>query len=187
MGIQILPLNHTETIGDNCEICVSAARVHSFQSIREEEVLNLIKTIQANDGLPVNLSDKVFSMTYAITAGQPLVKNAKTKKHSYQLFQNIQRRVQDSLLLIFFPSLIVLDLVSVQTHKAEKIHREGNRILGNIVNDHKESRARARDRSEEVEEDLVDVLLRLQGKGEFPLTDSNIKAVILVSQFYSLH
>ena len=65
-------------------------------------------------------------------------------------------------MLIFFPSLIVLDLVSVQTHKAEKIHQEGDRILGNIVNDHKESRAR--DRSEEVEEDLVDVLLRLQEK-----------------------
>ena len=67
-------------------------------------------------------------------------------------------------MLIFFPSLIVLDLVSVQTLKAEKVHQEGDRILGNIVNDDKESRARARDRSEEVEEDLIDVLSRLQEK-----------------------
>ncbi|XVF77109.1 hypothetical protein PTKIN_Ptkin14bG0014000 [Pterospermum kingtungense] len=40
-------------------------------------------------------------------------------------------------------------------------------------------RAREKAASEEAYEDLVDVLLRLQEHGEFPPTDSNIKAVIL--------
>ena len=67
-----------------------------------------------------------------------------------------------------------------------------DRILGNIVNDHKESRARARTngRSEDLgKEDLVDVLLRLQEDCEFPSTDNNVKAIICVSQIYfsSLH
>ena len=66
------------------KICVtellSAARVHSFLSIREEEVLNLIKTIQANDGLPVDLSEKVFSMTYAITARAAFGKKCKDQE-----------------------------------------------------------------------------------------------------------
>ncbi|XVF56362.1 hypothetical protein PTKIN_Ptkin06aG0114200 [Pterospermum kingtungense] len=64
-------------------------------------------------------------------------------------------------------------------HKLEKNHQEADRILGNIVNEHKESRARAKGTSEESDEDLVDVLLRLQEHGEFSLTDCNIKAVIL--------
>ena len=154
---------------------------------KRREVLNLIKTIQANDGLPVNLSDKVFSMTYAITARAAFGKKCKDQEAFISVISEYSKPSSGFFIADFFPSLKVLDLVSGQTHKAEKIHQEGDRILGNIVNDHKESRARARDRSEEVEEDLVDVLLRLQEKGEFPLTDSNIKAVILVSQFYSVH
>ena len=90
-------------------------------------------------------------------------------------------------MLNFFPSLRVLHLVCGLKHKVEKVHGEADRILGNIVNDHKESKARAKGRIEDVEEDLVDVLVRLQEDGQFPLTDNNIKAIIMVSQFHSLH
>ncbi|XVF43974.1 hypothetical protein PTKIN_Ptkin02bG0083400 [Pterospermum kingtungense] len=90
---------------------LSATRVQSFQSIREEEALNLIESIRANGTrLPVNLSDKVFSMTYAITAR----------------------------------AAFAFHRVSNQMHKLEKNHQEAGRILGNIVTEHKESRARAK-------------------------------------------
>ena len=153
MGIQILPLNHTETIGDNCEICVtellSAARVHSFQSIREEEVLNLIKTIQANDGLPVNLSDKVFSMTYAITARAAFGKKCKDQEAFISVISEYSKINSGFSIAEFFPSLRVLHFVSGLRHKVERVHGEADRILGHIVNDHKESRARAKGRTED--------------------------------------
>ncbi|KAG8492817.1 hypothetical protein CXB51_010137 [Gossypium anomalum] len=99
---------------------LSAARVASFRSIREEEVLNLVETIKSNEGLAVNLTEK---------------------------------------------------------HRVEKIHGETDRIVGNILNDHKESRAKGRSEDED-KEDLVDLLLRVQEDGEFPLTDNNIKAIL---------
>ncbi|XP_057441029.1 cytochrome P450 71D10-like [Lotus japonicus] len=49
---------------------LSAKRVQSFsfRSIREEEVSELVKAIAASEGLVVNLSEKIFSLTYGITA-----------------------------------------------------------------------------------------------------------------------
>ncbi|KAE8677262.1 pentatricopeptide repeat-containing protein [Hibiscus syriacus] len=46
---------------------LSASRVQSFRSIREEEVLNLVKTIHEGGGKPVNLSSKI-SLTYGVVA-----------------------------------------------------------------------------------------------------------------------
>ncbi|KAK8300160.1 hypothetical protein V6Z12_D05G369300 [Gossypium hirsutum] len=128
---------------------LSAARVASFRSIREEEVLNLVETIKSNEGLAVNLTEKVFSMSYAITARAAFGKKCKDQEA----------------------------FISAAAEES-KIHGETDRIVGNIVNDHKESRAKGRSEDED-QEDLVDVLLRLQEDGEFPLTDNNIKAVLL--------
>ncbi|XVF03639.1 hypothetical protein REPUB_Repub05bG0010400 [Reevesia pubescens] len=158
---------------------MSAARVHSFQSIREEEVLNLIKTIRANEGLPFNLGEKVFSMTYAITATAAFGKKCKEQDSFISVISETSKVQSGFFISEFFPSLKVLDLVSGLRHKVEKIHEETDRILENIVNDHKERRARAKSRSEDVyKEDLVDVLLRLQENGEFSLSDDNIKAIL---------
>ncbi|KAL5802279.1 hypothetical protein ACOSQ4_030584 [Xanthoceras sorbifolium] len=56
----------------------------------------------------------------------------------------------------------------------------GMKVLGDILNEHKEQKQNMKTGQGKVEEDLVDVLLRLQQDGdlEFPLTDNNIKAVI---------
>ncbi|KAK8300152.1 hypothetical protein V6Z12_D05G368800 [Gossypium hirsutum] len=135
------------------KICTSellnATRVASFQSIREEEVLNLVETIKSNEGSAVNLSRKVFSLSYGITARAAFGKKCKDQEA----------------------------FISVVTEET-KIHGEADMILGNIVNDHKESRAKGRSKDEN-KENLVDVLLRIQEDGEFPLTDNNVKAVIL--------
>ncbi|KHG19246.1 Cytochrome P450 [Gossypium arboreum] len=140
------------------KICTSellnASRVASFQPIREEEVLNHVETIKSNEGSAVNLSHKVFSLSYGITARAAFGKKCKDQE-------------------------AFISVITEETkHKVEKIHGEADMILGNIVNDHKESRTKGRSKDEN-KENLVDVLLRIQEDGEFPLTDNNVKAVIL--------
>ncbi|MBA0632759.1 hypothetical protein Godav_001440 [Gossypium davidsonii] len=154
------------------EELLSAARVNSFQSIREEEVLNLIETIKSNEGLAVNLSEKVFSMSYGITARAAFGKKCKNQDAFVSVISEESKVNSGFFVSEFFPSLKFLDVVSGLKHRVEKIHGEADRILGNIVNDHKESIAKG------IREDLVDVLLRLQENGEVPLTDNNIKAII---------
>ncbi|KAK8359003.1 hypothetical protein V6Z12_A04G065200, partial [Gossypium hirsutum] len=164
------------------KICTSellnATRVASFQSIREEEVLNLVETIKSNEGLAVNLSHKVFSLSYGITARAAFGKKCKDQ-YAFISIVTEETKVNSGFFVSeFFPSLKFLDTVLCLKHKVEKIHGEADMILGNIVNDHKESRTKGRSKDEN-KENLVDVLLRIQKDGEFPLTDNNVKAVIL--------
>lgn len=49
-------------------VLLNSKRVDSFQSIRDEEVSDLLKFISSNIGSPINLGEKIFSMTYGITA-----------------------------------------------------------------------------------------------------------------------
>ncbi|KAG5564957.1 hypothetical protein RHGRI_000983 [Rhododendron griersonianum] len=66
--------------------------------------------------------------------------------------------------------------------KLERLHLKMNEILENIINEHQEYLESSKGRDGEArEEDLVDVLLRLKQRGDlqFPITNNNIKAVIL--------
>ena len=67
--------------------------------------------------------------------------------------------------------------------KLEKLHQEMDKILDNILKEHREEKLAAKTGDEEASEDLVDILLRFQERDdlEFSITDNNIKAVILVS------
>ncbi|KAE8733533.1 Cytochrome P450 71D9 [Hibiscus syriacus] len=158
------------------EELLSAARVGSFRSIREEEVLNMVETMKANEGLPVNLSEKVFSATYAITARAAFGKKCKDQGAFISTISEESKVNSGFFISEFFPSLKFLDVVSGLKQRVEKIHRESDRILGNIVNEHK---GKTKTRSEDVgKEDLVDVLLRIQEDDQFPLTDNNVRAII---------
>ncbi|KAA3453141.1 cytochrome P450 71D10-like [Gossypium australe] len=156
---------------------LSAARVASFRSIREEEVLNLVETIKSNEGMAVNLTEKVFSMSYAITARAAFGKKCKDQEAFISVVTEETKLNSGFFVSEFFPSLKFLNVVSGLKHRVEKIHGEADRIVGNILNDHKESRAKGRSEDED-KEDLVDLLLRVQEDGEFPLTDNNIKAIL---------
>ena len=70
--------------------------------------------------------------------------------------------------------------------KLEKLHRKSDRILEEILREHKEGKVTTNTSRGEEKEDLIDVLLNFQRDGdfEFQLTDSNIKAVIWVSILY---
>lgn len=162
------------------KICVvellNAKRVQSFQSIRKDEVSNLLKSIYASEGSIVNLTQNIFSMTYGITARATF-----GKKHTHQkVFQStmdkILRFLGEFCIIDLYPSIKMLQRMSRTKRKFEKLCNETDNILQDIIDDHKSSLKEA-----SKDEDLVDVLLKIQRENylsQHPITDDNIKSII---------
>lgn len=167
------------------KICVlellSVKRVQSFRSVREDEVSNLIKTISLNGRVPINLSEKIFSLTYGVVSRVAFGKKFKEQKAFVHIVDKALKLAGGFCLADMYPSVKFLPRITGMKSKLEKMHHEVDRMLQNIINDHKQSKETGETGEGEAKEDLVDVLLNLQEHGdlEFPLKDSNIKAVLL--------
>ncbi|XP_061375697.1 cytochrome P450 71D10-like [Gastrolobium bilobum] len=156
-------------------------RVESFRSIREEELLNLVKEISLNAGSPMNLSKKIHSLAYGITSRIAFGAKSKDQQVYIDLMKDLSKVVAGFSLADLYPSIGVLQVLTGIKTKVEKMHREIDRILENIVTDHRNRILETEAVGEENGEDLVDVLLRLQKNSdlEHPLSDSIVKATIL--------
>ncbi|CAD5168988.1 unnamed protein product [Musa acuminata subsp. malaccensis] len=157
---------------------LSVKRVLSFRSIREEEVLNFVRSmdLSSNSGSTVNLSSKFALMTNDIAARAIIGRKCKYQK---QFLQVINRALEASggfSLADLFPSSSLVSLLSGIPLKLPRLHREMDAILSSIIQEHRE-----RNSTEQVEEDLVDVLLKVQREGRVPFafTDVAVKAIIL--------
>ncbi|MED6122225.1 hypothetical protein PIB30_037820 [Stylosanthes scabra] len=156
---------------------LTTKRVQSFRFIREEEVSEMVKSISESEGSIVNLTNKILSLTYGITA-----KTAFGKSHSYQQQKAFVSAMEKLLLLVgekslakLYPSVKVFQVLSKTKARMEELHKKTDKILQDIIDDHKNNKKEG----EEVVEDLVDVLLKFQKEdSEFPLDDESIKAVV---------
>ena len=157
-----------------------------FRSIREEEVSNLITTIRRSSSegsVPIDLSEKITSLNYGITARTAFGKKTKDQEAYIPIALEISRLAGGFYVADMYPSIKMLQLVGGMRHKLVQVHAEADRILGNILSDHKEKKKIMKEADHDHEEGLVDVLLKFQEGDQlnYPLTDSNIKAVLLVS------
>ncbi|KAJ6908055.1 hypothetical protein NC651_018486 [Populus alba x Populus x berolinensis] len=107
---------------------------------------------------------------------------------SYQLSRKLIRQQEVIALLMYILQLIkLLSVISGMRLTLEKNHARLDKILQGIINEHRSKKEMAaKTGADEEEHDLVDVLFGIQDKGdtEFSLTDTNIKAIILVSMSY---
>ncbi|KAK7855040.1 germacrene a oxidase [Quercus suber] len=73
------------------KLCVmqflSAKRIQSLRSIREEEVWNLIEGISSSAGLQINFTEKISSSTYGITARAAIGKKCKYEEELISLIK----------------------------------------------------------------------------------------------------
>ncbi|KAJ8766513.1 hypothetical protein K2173_023760 [Erythroxylum novogranatense] len=156
---------------------LSAKRVQSFRRIREEEMSNLNKILYSSRGSTINLSEKIHSLTYGITARAAFGKKCKDQEAFISIITRLIEIAAGFSVADVYPSI---EALSGLKRKLEKIHQQSDRILENIINEHKVRGRIIGGCSEELEEDLVDVLLKLQDSDpEFPLSVNSIKAVIL--------
>lgn len=165
---------------------LSTQRVKSYQPIREEEISNLIKWIVSNVGSPINFTQKIFSLTYSITSRAAFGKKCKDQEKFLKVVKESVKIAGGFDIADVFPSLTGLALIFRTRSKLERMHQESDRILNDIINDHKLKKNEAitsGDQDKRTEEDLVDVLLKFHDHTDhdFSLTINNIKAVIMVS------
>lgn len=158
--------------------------VKSFQPIREHEVSNIIKEISLNEGSSINISKMINLFSYGLTSRIALGGKSEDQEAFMDAMKDLTKLVGGFSLADLFPSFEVLQVLTGIRSKAEKVHKEIDRILEKILRYHKlESSLETKGINEKTGEDLVDVLLRLQKQNnlEHPLSDSIIKANMLVS------
>lgn len=172
------------------EELLASKRVQCFRSIREEEVSAWIKTISQSEGFVVNLSEKIYSLTYGITARAALGEKC-IHQQEICIIEEAVHLSGGLCLSDLYPSITWLQMFSVVKAKSEKLFRKIDGILDNIIEDHK-NRRRLGQLFDTDQKDLVDVLLGFQQPNKDipldpPLTDDNVKAVILVSMCVFIH
>ncbi|KAM3286097.1 desmethyl-deoxy-podophyllotoxin synthase [Capsicum chacoense] len=167
------------------KVCVSellsAKRVQSFESIREEEVENLIEAISSTPPqVPIDISKIIFSMTNNITARAAFGKKCKHKGEFIAAMKIITKLSGGFDIPDLFPSFEIFHSLSGVRPALEKVRQKVDKILEDIIEEHKTNR---REMSSNVlhKEDLVDILLRVQESGdlEIPISRNTLKSVIL--------
>ncbi|KAL2347900.1 hypothetical protein Fmac_001900 [Flemingia macrophylla] len=158
-------------------------RVNSFKDVREDEFTNLIRRIDSCKGSSVNLTEAVLSTICSIISRAAFGMECKDKEEFTAVLDEAIPVVSGINIGDFFPSAKWIQMVTGLRPKIERLHRKIDRILGDIINEHKEAKPNAKEGQGETEEDLVDVLLKFQdgndSKQDICLTINNIKAIIL--------
>ncbi|EEF47380.1 cytochrome P450, putative [Ricinus communis] len=162
---------------------LSAKRVQSFRTIREEEVSKLISSISSNAGSPIHLRKLINALTFRIISRAAIGKIWKTEEEYVTSMEKLLIELaKGPSLADVFPSIKFFKVISrvMMKVKLEKHFKQVDKIFQDILEEHRATRGLGSVESEK-EDDLIHVLLDLQNKGEleFPLMDENIKAVIM--------
>ncbi|CAI0409979.1 unnamed protein product [Linum tenue] len=169
------------------KICVSellsAKRVASFRPIREQEVWDLVVSISKNGAVAINLSERIFLATNNVTSRSAFGMRCRDGGEFLSLLHQVIQVGGGFNLPDLFPSFRFLRHVTGIQAALERIHVGIDRILEDIVKQHL-GPGRVVDGSGPGgrEEDLLDVLIKLQGSDEteLKLTTNHLKAVTMV-------
>nr|UTK45966.1 cytochrome P450 71BE85 [Tripterygium wilfordii] len=162
------------------KICVqellSAKRVQSFRSTREKELSKLIQWIFSQAGTSINLTTKIYSSTCTLSSRMAFSDECKYQEEFISILKDLLKIASGFNIEDMFPSMKFLHLISGASSKIEKLHKQLDRIVGSIIDEH----INLNTRKSEGNEDLVDVLLKYheQGDSEFSLSMEEIKAII---------
>ncbi|CAI0439243.1 unnamed protein product [Linum tenue] len=157
---------------------LSAKRVQSFRHIREEEVSNLVDSLTAASGEPVDLTRMLSTVTSSITSRAAFGKAQELTDAFMVVIENISDVLAGFRISDLYPSLKLLPALTGFKAKLEKMRKASDSVLDQVIEDHK-SRRRAGRNGDGEKEDLVDVLLNLQEKQNLgvPITTEVIKAI----------
>ncbi|KAD4584944.1 hypothetical protein E3N88_22545 [Mikania micrantha] len=156
---------------------LSAKRVESFESVRDEESWNVVEATMKESPRPVNVTEKIFTMMNVISFRVSVGSRCKNQAKLLELIEQILSAAGGFDVADLYPSFKLLHLVSGLRKKLMKIHHDVDEMFEGIISDHLDRRAAG----ETDHGDLLDVMLRLKDEGglQFPITNDNIKAILL--------
>ncbi|KAL6851407.1 hypothetical protein ACP4OV_020340 [Aristida adscensionis] len=162
---------------------LSARRVQSFRPVREDELGRLLRSIAAAAAAAtppvINLTERISAYVADATV-RAMIGSRFTQRDRYlQMMREGLRILPGMTLPELFPSSRLAMLLSRVPGRLVRQRRRMMEFMDAIIQEHLESRASGEE--DEEEEDLLDVLLRLQKEvdSQYPLTTENIKMVML--------
>ncbi|KAJ1260075.1 hypothetical protein BS78_10G204100 [Paspalum vaginatum] len=182
LGVAFAP--HGEHWRQLRKLCVtellSARRVRSLCRGREAEAANLVASVAAAASRPVNVS--ALLATYVTDAVVRAVVGDRIR-HRDAFLERLEEGVKVAAgfsLADVFPSSRLARALSGAARRAQTHHRAMTRLMDGVIAEHQERRAAGAGNDEE---DLLDVLLRIQKDGglqmQIPLDTGTIRAVII--------
>ncbi|KAL2489917.1 Cytochrome [Forsythia ovata] len=155
---------------------LSSKKVHSFNALMEEEVSRLLSYIRSSEGLPINVSEKVASVSSSITCRAVVGRRCKDQESITRLAKETASYAGVFNVGDIFPSLYLLDSVMGSKQKLVKMHKKIDNLLEDIIREHEDDRLNSTGQSSE--EDILDLFLHFKDEGEFQfvITRDNIKA-----------
>ncbi|CAI0407040.1 unnamed protein product [Linum tenue] len=183
---QVLKTHHGDHWRQMRKLCtmelLSAKRALSFRSIRLQEVANLVASICASEGNPVDLKPMVISLTNSITSRSAFGNAPKQSANFFPVVESMVSSGGGFRVSDLFPSIGLIPVISGHRSNLVALHRAADSMLDEVINQHMENRARRRRRLQTSTEDLVDILLNFQENADhldLPLTMDSMKAVLL--------
>ena len=162
---------------------LSAARVQSFQRIREEEVARFMRSLaaSASAGATVDLSKMISSFINDTFVRESIGSRCKYQDEYLAALDTAIRVAAELSVGNIFPSSRLLQSLSTARRKAIASRDEMARILGQIIRETKEAMDQGGDKTSN--ESMISVLLRLQKDAGLPieLTDNVVMALMFVS------
>ncbi|KAG5592497.1 hypothetical protein H5410_043011 [Solanum commersonii] len=161
---------------------LSSKIVKTFSLIRQDEVHNLVASISSTPNVVVNMSEKVLQLTSSVICRSAFGKVWDDRDNLLMIMRELLALLAGFDVVDLFPSWKLLHKISGKRNRLMNMHHKLDVILENIINDHRQSKANGGKGNNKFEgENLIDVLLRVMenDKLQFPMTNDNIKAVIL--------
>ncbi|KAG6724708.1 hypothetical protein I3842_03G269800 [Carya illinoinensis] len=157
---------------------LSAQRFHAFWSVRDEEISNLIESISSSQGLPFNLSKGLLSLANNTISRTSFGEKSKSQNEFIQLVKEMTTLSQGFNVPDLFPSVKFLSFFTGMTRALERLFRQIDKILQDMIDDHKKEMMR---NDYPHKEDLIHAFLKLQKSSEMQMdiTTTQIKAVSL--------
>ncbi|KAI3741453.1 hypothetical protein L1987_59127 [Smallanthus sonchifolius] len=155
---------------------LSVKKTRSFFYIREEELTHAFKYFDSSAGTPIIIRDPIQEMVNNVVSRATLGDICEDRQFIIDSTYAMLKSFNSFNLFNYYPRLNFLNVVTGKKAEWMKMHKEVDVILERILEEH-----RSRARGSQDHEDLVDVLLRVQATGDLdmPITDDNIKAIIL--------
>ncbi|WCJ37120.1 Cytochrome P450 726A27 [Euphorbia peplus] len=138
---------------------LSAKQVQSSRLIREEEVSETIKFLRSKSGGPVNITKVISEFTNSIMIRTAFGKNCQQKERLMSIADGVNEAIASFGIADAFPSWKLLHYICGVRSKPESFREEIDRILEDVINEHK-----AKKHSEV--DNLLDVLLNQHKNGK---------------------